>query len=668
MKIELLGWSCKGIRAADMNIDLQKNDSEVTKLSLILLDNSGGKTTTSELIRDTLSGRSENYNTEQVAHYANESNDNPTGTFQVDVRLDADVYSFINNFNFEDNSIQVTTKGGIAGTKNGWAPPHSALPFFDYGLVSLYIYDGEQTQRLLNKSRRDVETVLDNIYQLTEFDKIKILLDEHLSRQQDLVKAKKTNQNALTSLDNKIKKLNARRIQLEEEFREADREIIDANKKITELDDEKKQTTVDRDKKVTKLNDLESDITELENKNKEISIQILDLYKQPFNISKSIEKEYLTFRENLDDQKLPEASTRAFFEETANESFCICGEKLDERKRNIILEKSKTFMGDQYTEFLNAMKSSVSDSIVTANENHQEQLIKCNKDLESNNNELTEKINDKSQVSAALKASSGRTFKEIDDDISKQQSRLTLANNFKDGYEKLNADVKELTPIENIKSIKDIEKLITKYNDEMELGKNIATLRLKIGKIKDLIDECKEKTKVIIKNKLIENINEELKRTVTQGEPPQIEALEGFIKLKSNKVKEKAVNVGAELAIAYIFLITALKEADQANQFPLFVDSPANSIGSNIRENIAKLVMDKTNQFICLIQLGEREFFVKKLKEHSQGNSKIYTVFRKTQETKHYFEEENEKMKKYDNSAVVTGYDFLENFYIPGTN
>ena len=76
--------------------------------------------------------------------------------------------------------------------------------------------------------------------------------------------------------------------------------------------------------------------------------------------------------------------------------------------------------------------------------------------------------------------------------------------------------------------------------------------------------------------------------------------------------------------------------------------------------------MEKTNQFICLIQSGEREFFANKLNEHSQGNSKFYTVFRKTKETDHYFNEENEKMKKYDNSAVVDGYEFLENFYVPG--
>ena len=649
-----------------MDIDLQKNDSEVSKLSLILLDNSGGKTTTSKLIRDTLSGHTEDYNEEEVAHYADESSDNPTGTFQVDIRLDNDEYSFINNFNFVDNTVQVITKGGIKGTQAGWAPPNSALPFFDQGLVSLYIYDGEQTELLLDETCKDVETVLDNIYQLTEFEKIKKLLDEHLINKQKIAKANKTNKIALTTLENQIKKLNIRRDELEKEFRASDKKIVDANKNINDLRDEKRNTTADRDKKVTLLKNLEKDILGLENENKEISKQILDLYKQPFNISKKIEKEFLTFRENLDEQKLPEASTRAFFEETANEPFCICGEKLDQRKRDIILEKSKTFMGDQYTEFLNSMKSTVSDSIITANENHQKLLTTLNEKLESKNALLTETTDRASEVSGAITASSGRTFKEIDDDIFEQTTKLALANDFKAGYEILNASVNQHTLIESIKSIKDIDKLIHKYNEEMELGKNISILRLKINQIKKLIDECKEKTKVIIKNKLIENINEELKLTVTQGEPPQIESLEGFIKLKSKKVKAKKVNVGAELAIAYIFLITALKEADQANQFPLFVDSPANSIGSNIRENIAKLVMEKTNQFICLIQLGEREFFANKLNEYSQGNSKIYTVFRKTKETEHYFNEENEKMKKYDNSAVVSGFDFLEKFYIPG--
>ena len=668
MKIEITGWSCKGIRAADMDIDLTQNKSKaVSKLSLILLGNGGGKTTTSELIRDTLSGRTQKYSAEDVAHYAGENSKNSTGTFQVDIRLDDVEYNFINNFNFDENTIQVITKGGIKGTQNGWAPPHSALPFFDPDLVRLYIYDGEQTAKLMDNTKSDVETILDNIYQLTEFEKIKTLLDEHLIKKQKLAKANKTNKNALTTLENKIKKLTERRNDLEKEFRNSDRTIIEANRKIEELKDERKKTSDDRDQRLTELNNLEKNILDLENRNKEISKQILDLYKQPFNISKTIEKEFLTFRENLDEQKLPEASTRAFFEETANEKFCICGEELDERKKNIILEKSKTFMGDQYTEFLNSMKSTVSDSIITANENHQELLTKLNGELVSNNEELTTKIDDASRIADAIKASSGRTFKEIDDDISEQSRKVVLATNFKDGYSTINASVNQHTLVESIKSITDIDKLIDKYNEEMELGKNIAILRLKINQIKNLIDECKEKTKVIIKTKLIENINKELKLTVTQGDSPQIESLEGYIKIKSNRVIEGIVNVGAELAIAYIFLITALKEADHANQFPLFVDSPANSIDSAIRENIAKLLMEKTNQFICLIQSGERQYFANKLNEYSKGSSKFYTVFRKTKETDHYFNEENEKMKKYDNSAVGDGYEFLDKFYVPGT-
>ena len=120
MKIEITGWSCKGIRAADMDIDLTQNKSKaVSKLSLILLGNGGGKTTTSELIRDTLSGRTQKYSAEDVAHYAGENSKNSTGTFQVDIRLDDVEYNFINNFNlylgldelnnlFNDNSFLIS--------------------------------------------------------------------------------------------------------------------------------------------------------------------------------------------------------------------------------------------------------------------------------------------------------------------------------------------------------------------------------------------------------------------------------------------------------------------------------------------------------------------------------------------------------------------------------
>ena len=92
----------------------------------------------------------------------------------------------------------------------------------------------------------------------------------------------------------------------------------------------------------------------------------------------------------------------------------------------------------------------------------------------------------------------------------------------------------------------------------------------------------------------------------------------------------------------------------------------SDDLAVTVTEELKKEVR-KTNQFICLIQSGERQYFANKLNEYSKGSSKFYTVFRKTKETDHYFNEENEKMKKYDNSAVVDGYEFLDKFYVPGT-
>ena len=669
MKIELLGWSCEGIRAADMKIDLTNKDSEVTKLSLILLDNSGGKTTTTELIRDTLSGRTESYDEEQIMHFADEERlDNDNGFFQLDVRLDGEVYNFINNFNFKEKTVQVITKGGQLGTQHKWAPPSRAQAFLDNGLVNLYIYDGEQTKYLMDERRGDVETVVDNIYQLTEFEKIKIILDSHLEDEQKKAKATITNKSALNALETKIKKLKSRREELEDKYKKCDKDIIEANKNIERLNKEKKDTSADTDKKSKRLEEIKNEIKDCEVKNNQILIEILQLYKHPFSISKSIENEYRTFRKNLDEQKLPESSTRAFFEETAKKDECICGEPLDQRKKDIILKKSEAFMGDEYTEFLNAMKSSVSESIITIKDDHQELLDEKTKELKVNNDALYEKNNEKDEFSAAIQGSSGRSFKDIDEEINKERETKIKAEMFKEKYFTTNQYVNKTTHPESINSVGDIDKLIASYEAEMNLGQSLSNLRKKIDLIKSLIDRCKEKTKVNIKTNLINRINEDLKKTVNQGIPPQIESLDGYIKLKSKlNLKDKKVNVGAELAVAYVFLITALKEADQANQFPLFVDSPANSIGSSIRENIAKLVMANTSQFICLIQLGERDFFVNKLDEYSKGNSNMYTVFRKTKETQKYLNNNSENLKEYNNSAVVTGLDFLNKFYIPGT-
>ena len=151
-------------------------------------------------------------------------------TTEKDVIETKDISTVSNYTDSIKKTVQVITKGGQLGTQHKWAPPSRAQAFLDNGLVNLYIYDGEQTKYLMDERRGDVETVVDNIYQLTEFEKIKIILDSHLEDEQKKAKATITNKSALNALETKIKKLKSRREELEDKYKKCDKDIIEAKK------------------------------------------------------------------------------------------------------------------------------------------------------------------------------------------------------------------------------------------------------------------------------------------------------------------------------------------------------------------------------------------------------------------------------------------------------
>ena len=55
-EIKLMGWSAKGFRCPDHQVDLINHNNEPYLVSLIQMPNGTGKTTTKDLLRLTLSG------------------------------------------------------------------------------------------------------------------------------------------------------------------------------------------------------------------------------------------------------------------------------------------------------------------------------------------------------------------------------------------------------------------------------------------------------------------------------------------------------------------------------------------------------------------------------------------------------------------------------------
>ena len=648
-----------------MEIDLCPNNV-TSKVSLILLDSGGGKTTVCELIRHTLTGSIERLSPEEVLSYARPDNSafkKDEGYFELTAQFDSDRYTFEVNFNFIQRTIEInTSSSSIRGHREGYKPPTAAMEFLKKDFVDLYIYDGEQAKNILNEKSNVADLTIERINQLGYFDDIKNNLDNYFRKLKEESTVNKAAKSQVTKLQNKIEALKARKIELQTSMQTKQREFVALERNYQSLSKEKQDIDADSKQAQDRLKKVELEINSDEAAINDCLKNILASLKRPHHISANIQDSYINFRNNLEKQKIPEHSSSAFFQEVADGETCICDQHITPIMRTAILNNSKKYMGSSFTSFFDHMKSDVKSFILNSDQkNNQQGLSDLEQKLKEYKNTLLKNKQDAENISRSIKTSTGRDIATIDADIAEVLKQQATINLFIESYSKPDDTVTESTPPGKINSGISLDALIKSLKQQEELSQNLLNINNKIEDIHTLINDCKSRAKRNIKEKLKANMNEKLAEIISQ-DTIEIDEMGDSIKLKYIEHGSE----GQNLALAYIFLTVALNQARESNQLPLLVDSPAGKIGQTIRENLASMVPYNTSQFICLIQLGERQWFADKLHQHAGKNSSFYTVFLKKPETQHYLTENINGLEQYDNSAVVPGFEFLSQFSVPG--
>ena len=662
MKIEILGWTSNGIRGGDMEVDLFKNN-QLTKGAIIVIDSGCGKTTVHDLIRFTLGGQIQSLSNDEVKEYSREPKDpyyKEHGYFELRMRFDSTIYKFIVNFDFTSGEKTIITEGGKAGNKNKWSPPLNAREFLKQKFVNIYVYDGEKsTKSLLDKDQKFASTTIDTIYQLDHFDTIKDGLDKYFNKEKEKSFTNKSSDAQLTKLDNKINELKDRKAFLNNEIKNRKSNIENLKKNVIQLENEKNGITETSKQNELKLNSLKLEIVDTENKINSNNSNILNFLKKPISISKNIENVFISFKDNLEKLKIPEHSSKAFFDDIIKEPECICGEKMTPQKAKKIVENSKNYMGSEYTNFFAGMKEEIKE-FQNSKENFQELLNQETDSLKDLIDNLHSQNQEKYLLEQLIKTDTGRSFEEIESDIEEKQKEILTHELFIEKCNKDDIEISESTPVKQIISIPSIEKLIKELSKQLNLSKELNSLKIKCEAIKETLEIFKEKSKSKIKDDLKNKMNQKLIEVITEDEI-QIDSLDEYVKLQSGISSNKKGSEGQNLSLAYVFLNTALNYAEDVNKFPLIIDSPAGKTGSTMRENFAEMLNTFSSQYVVLLQTGEIKWFAEALHKLSNGECYMLTIFKKTKQTEHYLKNEHINL---ENSAMVEGFEFLNNFEI----
>lgn len=652
MKIRVIGWESAGLRCPDIAVEFSEK-SDVKSVVLIQMPNGTGKTTTLTLIRAAMTGGADRWERDHVMSLRRARAENTDGRFVLRLLVDKLELTFEMTFDFvEGTVIYHSSHPGLGGKTPGWACPPNTRRFLKERFTDLFVFDGELANRLVERGHTEAERAIDALCQVDLLDRIAQVAQADWTRALQGQIGAKTRQ-GLAQWQRKEEILTAHekktlrdRKTLDEKRSFLESRIFDLRKTISDKALQNKKYTAE----VTAARDRKGAA--------ELSLSAalagaFDNIRKPQLLSEGFGAALDTFRASLDKARLPEASSKQFFMELADEAECVCGRPITEKERYQIREHAGRYLGDEIAGVINAMKSDIAQYNVIWAEEASNVLASSLQRLADSENELL-------ASETAYEAVVASSLAEADQvELLRDQEELTKSTIEFDGVEDYLADIdRPARPDESDTSpcLAAIRKHLKEIRHKIAEISDTVLLREQLDKIEALAKRTKEISRDRIREALRIECNSRL-LSILAADPIQLSNIGQSLELDA----QRGASVGQTLAVGYTFLTSVLHRG--AHQFPLIVDSPAGPLDHSVRKEIALMIPELAEQFIAFVISTEREGFVPWLEKKSGPKVQYLTIFRKTPATQSLVQNLPKKgVIESDNAVLVNGKDYFNNF------
>lgn len=618
MKIELIKWESEGLRSPDVVVDLIAGDGDGRQVSLIQMPNGTGKTTTLTCLRAAMDGSAESWEAPRVMEFRRK--DGPDeGRFLAHLRVnDSQKVIFELNFNFEHGVVTYQT---AAGSKNqsGYCPPPEVRRYLDPRFSELLIFDGELAADLITGAKgTNASQVIDTFYGLYH---LKEMRKEAEDAYKSLVQSAKSKVGSaeIQRATSKIRNLEDRYDELEDKCRDGNEELIKLKNLVSRLDNEieerllqsekfQKQESEARDRRSEAESDLQQALHDLDAQ-----------FPNPLVLFPELGSELGEMVDNLDKLKLPEGTSRSFFEELICEPKCVCDRVMDEGAKKSIKNRAKLILGDSINGYLNELKRSVKRTCNDLSSPDLEELIQGLTDSDDRLADAQSQLEDIREMAAQAG----------DDEVRRKREELSQA---KDRIGELATELEEMQrPTmtgdgEGGKCIDYFRKRIADLKNKLAHMTATVQAKEKMDTLGAILDESYRKAYQDLKSDVIFTANEQLLE-ILKFNPVQIKDVEGRIILDS----QTGASVGQSLSVGYVFLAGVLHGG--GNQFPLVVDSPVGSLDNAAREELGKLLPQLVKQLVAFVIPTERQWFIEPICDAAEGDVRFLTHLRKNDHT-----------------------------------
>ncbi len=651
MRIQVLGWSSERLRCPDLQIDLG-GARDLPKISLIQMPNGTGKTTTLQCLRACFDGSAVNWSPEEVRGFFPPGEHQKDGLFSTRLLLNGTKMLTISlRFHYEDGIVSYSTTSGKSN-REGFSPPDDVALFLNDRFSHLFVFDGELAAELLEGTKADAGAVIDTFFQLyllKDFDQLaEQAFKEHAKRKKSVNPVGKARLGSeLDALERAKKALQSR--------------YDKARKQAAENTAQQKQLQAEVGKKIAANKDFKEKEKQAEillaNAEHQLQLRLQALattLPNPFSFGCAFESAVCMLADSLDRLKLPDSSSKAFFEELVAGKECVCGRPLDAQHKETIRTKAKLILGDEIAGFLNAFKE---DAKVNKGQSPSSFLADELVFLKQIAGDRDTAITQKNAIRSALAKSGDEEIRHKEQRLQKLTEELEEAKAFFEECQR------EPLPSDDIKGscLKWFEREIQIKSKLLAELTGSLDFKRRTEKLQAILRGAYENARKALKAQTISQCNARLRKVLPLSSL-KIRDIDNAILLASEGGLEKeGASTGETLAIGYVFLTTLLNGG--THQFPLIVDSPANPLDIGRRNQVARLIPGLCTQFIGFIISSERAGFVESLSETAPSEVRFCTAFRKTAATKHLVDDLPKKgALQTANGVLVDGKSYFMQF------
>ena len=616
MNIKVLILKYNNIRGVkNLEISFEKKQNCSYKTSLVMMRNGTGKTTTLNLLRAILDGTAEKWDEEKVKSFDPKILGQDKGYFEAKLKIDEKIFFVTLNLDYQSGkAFYNTSRAGEVGggLEPGHLIPKKVREVFSDEFVKRFIFNGELAKEILNTKSNEAEKAMRFLYHLNKIEEMRGRADTIIEEEQKKhTKTKIVSSQGLAAAITRRDNLSNMSELLKEKTNGLESKVLEYEDRIKQIEnyiDNSLKADKETQEEYTKV---ENQKNEVISKIKDLSQKMIDNYKNPEYLNPLFSRRLHKLSDNMQKLKLPESTSKQFFEEIAEEKKCICGNPITEKEKQYILKTADKFLGQDQLGLLNAIKSTIRDrefkNIIEVNNNDMQILIEEKNDIFESYNRLK----------ATLKESGNEEIVILEGELEEITQKLSVLK--RELNEIKTTETQDLIRLSWNNNFYLCDQALKEAEAKVAEATNTIELKRRAEKVKIYLKNIEEVALEKLKKRIISDTNKKLEQIV-RTENLIVEKIDGHLKL----LNKDGASEGQSLAIAYSYLGSLFAASD--HQLPFVVDSPAGSLDLDVRREVSNFLPQLFDQLIIFITSGERDGFAENFYKLNEKEVQFLTV------------------------------------------